>query len=364
LRKQRHINTAFASPEDHHHADVQFFHVQQPCCRFDRLHFFKQQPNLRKLRSLYFTSIGMARNVIILPRPLQRRMEAALRNYTHPGGGRELDFEHPPDEPALTAPDSVSWGVFKNPLALFIGGVTAVLLELAEPRVRTGVWNHTTFRQDPLPRLRRTGVAAMMTVYGPRSRTEAMIAGVATLHGRVSGLTPDGQPYRADDPELLDWVHATASFGFVEAYHAYVRRLSDAERDSFYAEGLPSSRLYGALRAPASRHELDMLFESMRGKLEPSPIVFEFLDIMRRVPLLPRPLAPVQRLLLKAAVEILPRWVRECLGLDERWNLRPWQRHVVRHSGTIADRILLRSAPAVQACRRLGLPDDYLYKSH
>jgi uncharacterized protein (DUF2236 family) len=244
---------------------------------------------------------------------------------------------------------------------LFIGGVTAVLLELAEPRVRTGVWNHTTFRQDPLPRLRRTGVAAMMTVYGPRSRTEAMIAGVAKLHGRVSGLTPDGQPYRADDPELLDWVHATASFGFVEAYHAYVRRLSDAERDSFYAEGRPSSRLYGALGAPASRDDLDMLLEGMRGKLEPSPIVFEFLDIMRRVPLLPRPLAPVQHLLLKAAVEILPSWVRECLGLDERWTLRPWQRHVVRHSGTIADRILLRSAPAVQSCRRLGLPDDYLY---
>lgn len=303
----------------------------------------------------------MARTVIVLPPPLQRRMEAAVGNFTSPDGGYQIDFGCPPGEPALNAPDSVSWRVFKNPLALFIGGVTAVLLELAEPRVRTGVWNHTTFREDPLPRLRRTGVAAMITVYGPRSRAEAMIAGVARLHGRVSGLTPDGQPYRADDPALLDWVHATAGFGFVEAYHAYVCRLSDAERDSFYAEGRASSRLYGALGAPASRQEIGMLFESMRAKLEPSPIVFEFLDIMRRVPLLPRPLARIQGLLLNAAVEILPQWVRECLGLDERWNLRPWQRHVIRLSGAIADRILLRSGPAVQSCRRLGLPDDYLY---
>ena len=40
----------------------------------------------------------------------------------------------------------MSWRVFKNPLSLFIGGITAVIMELAEPRVRTGVWEHTTFR--------------------------------------------------------------------------------------------------------------------------------------------------------------------------------------------------------------------------
>jgi uncharacterized protein (DUF2236 family) len=63
----------------------------------------------------------------------------------------------------------VSWRVFKNPLSLFIGGVSAVIMELAEPRVRTGIWEHTTFRVDPIRRLRRTGLAAMVTVYGARS---------------------------------------------------------------------------------------------------------------------------------------------------------------------------------------------------
>jgi uncharacterized protein (DUF2236 family) len=52
----------------------------------------------------------------------------------------------PAGEPALAAPDSVSWRVFKNPVSLFVGGVTAVILELAEPRVRTGVWEHSSFR--------------------------------------------------------------------------------------------------------------------------------------------------------------------------------------------------------------------------
>jgi uncharacterized protein (DUF2236 family) len=288
-------------------------------------------------------------------------VEAVVGKFIYPDSGPKVDFANPAGEAALSAPDSVSWQVFKNPVALFIGGMAAVILELAEPRVRTGVWNHTTFRHDPLPRLQRTGIAAMMTVYGPRSRTEAMIAGVGRMHGRVSGLTPDGQAYRADDPELLVWVHATASFGFLEAYHAYARTLTDAERNSFYAEGAASSRLYGATGAPTSQQELDALFQKMRDQLEPSPIVFEFLDIMHRVPIAPRPLAAIQGLLIKAAIEIVPRWVRERLGLGERWNLRSWQRRFVRCGGAAADRILLRSGPAVQSCRRLGLPDDYLY---
>jgi uncharacterized protein (DUF2236 family) len=182
------------------------------------------------------------------------------------------------------------------------------------------------------------------------------------MHGRIGGLTPDGQAYRADDPELLDWVHATASFGFVEAYNAYVRPLRDAQRNSFYADGESAARLYGASSAPSSQQELDMLFETMRGRLEPSPIVFEFLDIMRRVQVLPRPFAAIQGLLVKAAVAIVPQWIRERLELGGRWELRSWEGRVARQGGAIADRIVLRSGPAVQSCRRLGLPDDYLYK--
>src|SRR6202040_1559136 len=99
------------------------------------------------------------------------------------------------------SPNSVSWRVFKNPLSLFIGGVTAVIMELAEPRVRTGVWEHTSFRVDPIRRLRRRGFAAMVTIYGARSTAEAMIARVRRMHDMVAGTTPSGEPYCANDPE-------------------------------------------------------------------------------------------------------------------------------------------------------------------
>lgn len=301
------------------------------------------------------------RSPIALPSLLQRRLETATSDFIRADAGLDADFSSPAGELALAMPDSISWLIFKNPLSLFVGGVAAVILELAEPRVRAGVWSHTKFRQDPLQRLQRTGLAAMMTVYGPRSRAEAMIERVRRMHARVSGVTPDGKPYHANDPELLNWVHATASFGFLEAYCAYVHALGESERNRYYAEGATSSRLYGAVGAPASQQELGMLFDTMRDKLEPSPVVFEFIGMVQQIRLLPRPVSAMQRWLVKAAIAILPEWIRDRLGLNEGLNLPRWQSNMIKRSGALIDRIPLKSAPPVQSCRRIGLPDDYLY---
>lgn len=299
---------------------------------------------------------------VILPPILQLPLENFINGFVRPEAGPQIEFSSPVGEPALLPPDSLSWLIFKNPLALAIGGITAVILELAEPKVRTGIWEHTSFRTAPLLRLQRTALAAMLTVYGPRSRTAVMIAAVNRLHGRVHGVTPQGDVYGADDPELLNWVQATAAFGFLEAYHTYVRRLDAQERDRFYAEGTISAKLYGASQAPTSQPELDALFNAMREKLEASDIVFEFLNIMQRAPLLPQWLRPLQGMLVKAAVELVPLWTRERLQLGRQYRLAPWQTCLVRIAGACAERVILRSGPAVQSCRRLGLPQDYLYR--
>jgi uncharacterized protein (DUF2236 family) len=75
------------------------------------------------------------------------------------------------------------------------------IMELAEPRVRTGLWEHTTFRLNPAGRLRRTGLAAMVTIYGARGTAEAMIARVRRIHDTVAGRTPSGEAYCASDPD-------------------------------------------------------------------------------------------------------------------------------------------------------------------
>ncbi len=293
--------------------------------------------------------------VVALSWPLQRR----LAHLIYPPGTQADDFLQPPGEAALLAADSVSWRIFRNPVALFVGGVTAVLLELAEPRVRSGVWEHTMFREQPLPRMQRTGYAAMMTVFGARSRTEAMICRINAGHARIAGRTPEGVPYKADDIELLTWVHATATFGFLQAYARCVRPVAAAQRDAFYAENQPAARLYGVQAPPASERELEALFERMRPQLEPSAIVLEFLAIMRGVPLLPKPLHGVQALLIAAAVQNLPADIRARLGLDgTAWRVKPWQWRLLRALGRAADHLTLTSLPAMLAKRRLAMRAD------
>lgn len=297
----------------------------------------------------------------LLPAFVARQIGALAEVVLADPGAPVFDFARPRGEPALTPPDSVHWRVFKNPVSLYVGGVAAVILELAEPRVRTGVWEHSSFRAAPVRRMQATGLAAMISIYGPSTAAEAMIAKVVARHEQVRGVTPSGEPYAANDPELLAWVLATTGYGFGGAYSRYVRRLTGEETDRLYAESAPAARLYGLEQPLVSQAQVDALFQTMKDRLEPSPILDEFLRIMRTAPAMPRALRPLQAMFVRAAVEMTPDWARRQLGLA--WlGLRPGEEALIRQLGAAADRIPLPSSPAAQACVRLGLPADWLYR--
>ena len=281
-----------------------------------------------------------------------------LQDLMRPPADMAFDFSQPPGEPALTAPDGVAWRVFAHPVSLFVGGVAAVLLELAEPSVRAGVWDHSRFQRDPLMRMRRTGFAAMMTVYGPRSAAEKHIAQVVRMHAHVAGTTPDGITYRANDPRLLDWVHATATYGFTEAYHRYVRPLSPAEKDTAFAEALPSAGLYGATGAPHSWAAWEAMLALTAPGLEGSAVLADFLRIVADAPILPAPMRWLQRLLVRAAVDLAPEPVRSLPQLRGR-GLRPGEATLVRALARASTLLPLGDTPPVQAARRLACPDRH-----
>lgn len=278
-------------------------------------------------------------------------MLQAFRELLRPPPGMEFDFSQPAGEPALAPHDGVTWQVFANPVSLFVGGVAAVLLELAEPSVRSGVWDHSSFQRDPGMRLRRTGFAAMMTVYGPRSAAEQLIARVVRIHGHVSGATPGGLAYHANDPRLLDWVQATAVYGFTEACHRYARPLSAQEKDAAFTESAASARLYGATGLPQSWSEWEALLAATA--LEGSAILAEFLQIMRTAPILPAALRPLQRLLVRAAVDMCPEPLRSLPQL-RGGGLRFGEAALVRTLARTAALLPLGDTPARQAARRLA----------
>lgn len=262
-------------------------------------------------------------------------------------------FLQPAGEPGIVGPGSVSWKVFGNPVALAVGGIAAVLLELGEPRVRAGVWNHSSFRHDPRERIRRTGLGAMITVFAARSRFKAYAARVNGIHAQVHGTTADGRPYRADDPDLLRWVQATAAFAFREAYETLVRPLGPGDADLFYAEAALGARYYGVADAPASNDEMTRYLATVRPGLGPSPVINEFLAIMRRGAVLPVLLRPLQPLLVRAAIERLPPEFRDQLGLGSERITNAAERRLLVLAAHAAERVRLPDDPRALAEQRL-----------
>jgi uncharacterized protein (DUF2236 family) len=282
----------------------------------------------------------------------------AIKSYL----GWKVDFRSPPGEPAFCAPDSMAWRIYKNPIALAIGGVCAVLLEFADARIRSGVWDHSAFKDDPIGRSRRTGMAALVGVYGPQSAARQVIGGVNRMHARIEGTTPSGERYRALDPDLLAWVGATAGYGFLVAYDRFVEPLSDEAKLRFFHEGSGIGALYGVQRPIRSLEDFESMMMELAPRFEPHAINLEFLDIMRSgraVRAVPRWL---QRAMAHASISILPPIVRNRLELGPEYDLGRGAERAVRLMAGLAERIPDRNGAAAQASERLGLPHTFLWQ--
>jgi uncharacterized protein (DUF2236 family) len=275
---------------------------------------------------------------------MQKTLASARSRLFETAGGGRFSYLEPKGDPGFYGPDSMAWRVHANPVALAIGGVAAVILELAEPRVRTGVWEHSSFRSDPLSRMRRTGEAAMITTYGSTAMAQARVDMVTRMHRRVSGATPEGQAYEALEPELMTWVHVTAGYGFLNAYLRYVNQdLSLADQDRYYAEGVRLGRAFGAPNPPTSVAEVEACFQAMRPKLRAHPIIGEFLRIVVNTSPLGPAGRPMQTLLVEASIDLLPTWVRDIAQLPSRplarTVARPVMKGLTRAAGLVPNEI-------------------------
>src|SRR6266571_523147 len=121
---------------------------------------------------------------------------------------------------------------------LLLGGGRALLMQLAHPKVTAGVDEHSDFRSHPVRRRRRTIRMTMAIVFGDRETALAAARAVNQTHSRVRGAS-----YRALDPDLLRWVHATLVDSALVTYETFVKPLSVGEREDFYQE----SKLLGEL---------------------------------------------------------------------------------------------------------------------
>ncbi|HYT12416.1 MAG TPA: oxygenase MpaB family protein [Candidatus Nitrosopolaris sp.] len=167
---------------------------------------------------------------------------------------------------------------------LLLGGGRALLMQLAHPKVASGVDEHSDFRTHPLRRLRRTVMMTMAIVFGERDTALAAARAVNQVHGRVRG-----QDYRALDPGLLLWVHATLVDSALVTYDTFVQPLTAIERDDFYQESKLAGELLGIPRErfPEGLADFNQYVERMvqSGEVHVTPLAQELARLVLRPPL-------------------------------------------------------------------------------
>lgn len=157
--------------------------------------------------------------------------------------------------PGLFSPGSVSWRLDRE-VAVLAGGTCALLMQVAHPAVAAGVAQHSDFRDDPFRRLQRTLGASWSIVFGDLAQAERAIRRINAIHATVQGVVPEtGASYRALDPDLLLWVHATLVDTAIRIHDRFVAPLSPEEMDAYQREaarvairlGVPPDRIPGTL---------------------------------------------------------------------------------------------------------------------
>jgi uncharacterized protein (DUF2236 family) len=212
-------------------------------------------------------------------------------------------------------PDSVAWRIHADS-AMVIGGLRALIIQACEPRAMAAVDQNPGFRHDMWGRLRRTSEYVLGTTYGDLATARRLARRVRAAHQGVVGTDPfTGLPYRADDPDLLLWIHAVEVHSFLIAHRTYAGAVSRDDADRYVREMAAINELIGLPRemAPQGIEELRAYLRSMPG-LAVSPAAREGLWglVMPPMPLRFRPLWGIT---LSGAVALLPKRIRELYGL-------------------------------------------------
>lgn len=244
-------------------------------------------------------------------RELQRSIRRYMSGQENPNGGVG------PASDSWFGPDSVTWLVHSD-FSMMIGGVESLLVQVLHPPTMAGVADHSGYKDDPFGRLHRTGAFIGTTTFASSADAERKVRTIRKIHDRVTGTTPDGMPYEANDPHNLAWVHSTEVDGFLRAYQRYGRvELSAADADQYVDEMAKVGEALGVVDAPRSVAELNARLMSYDPELKYGA---QARDAIRWLMFPPNKLAAQgpYAIILGAAINLLPSWARRKLWLPPR----------------------------------------------
>ncbi len=259
------------------------------------------------------------------PRPadiLRRRIAGEVVAFFNDKSRDQRPVVRSPD--ALIPPGSVAWRVHGDVTSMMVGGIAALLLQMLHPKALAGVWDHSDFRADMHGRLRNTARFIAVTTFGAREDAEGALARVRRIHDHVSGTLPDGDPYDANDPWLLAFVHLAGSAMFLEGWRRFGEPgMSARDQDQYWLDVAPIARGLGADPVPVTVAEAAALMARFRPELVGNERSREVARTILRQPAAKLRALPVQALLMQSGVDLLPEWARTMHGLRSSGLGRP-----------------------------------------
>ncbi len=218
-------------------------------------------------------------------------------------------------DPGWFGPGSVSWYVHAD-TAMFVGGIAALAYQALHPLAMAGVMEHSDFDVDPLGRLQRTADFVGTTAYGTTAEAEQACRVVRSIHDRVVGTAPDGRPYAANDPDLLDWVHVSEFAAFAAANRRYAAEpMTDADLDRYVAEvGVIATEL-GNPDPPSDWASVEEHLDHHRRVAVVGRQARDAWAFLRDPPL-PGPARAVYPVLFRGALACLPPWATDLWGVE------------------------------------------------
>ncbi|CAN5292339.1 oxygenase MpaB family protein [soil metagenome] len=241
---------------------------------------------------------------------------------------------------------------------LLAGGGRAILLQIADPAVGTGVAQHSDFAHRPVDRLNSTVAYAYATVFASEVELAAIVERVNRAHGPVNSPPHGDNPgYNAFDAPSQLWVAATLYHTALDVYERVFGPLDAQAAEQVYRQ----YRVLGTtLQVPETLWPVDL--EAFRHYWRSAVEALDVTDDARRVahdllhprtaPLWLRAAMPVARLV---TTGLLPAELRTSFALP--WSTTDQRRfdRLFRVAARLYPRVprRIRTLPRDRSMKRL-----------
>lgn len=164
-----------------------------------------------------------------------------------PAPAPRVDHRRPDLVGLPIGPGSITWRINGDSRALLLIGRAGVLQNM-HPAVSQALLDHSVYFDDPIGRIARSIPQILGVIYDEDGAGTG--ASVRDWHKPIRSERGASHQYRALDPSVFYWTHATFVEAAIETQRLFGTPLTRSELERYYRESITWWRCYGMSMAP------------------------------------------------------------------------------------------------------------------